>query len=67
VIHGFCHLTVTYRPSLYAVEGALDPATRLARDGARRVWASLTDLGPYAMPVAQQKIAGSARAYLGLV
>jgi A/G-specific adenine glycosylase len=67
VVHRFSHLTATYHPTLYALDGTVATATRPEDDGAERVWASLADPGPYAMPVAQQRIAASARAYLSRV
>jgi A/G-specific adenine glycosylase len=67
VVHRFSHLTVTYRPTLYALDGTVAAAMWLEDEGAGSVWASLADPGPHAMPVAQQRIAASARAYLSPV
>jgi A/G-specific adenine glycosylase len=65
VVHRFSHLTVTYRPTLYASDAAPVLAGESTATGPDQVWVSLSDPGEYAMPVAQQKIAALARAWLG--
>lgn len=67
VHHVFSHKAITYRPTLYAVAGvgadeADDPASGAASG---HVWAPLTALDGFALPVAQQKIAAMARAAVG--
>jgi hypothetical protein len=64
VVHRFSHLTVTYRPTLYTLNAAPILAGEATAAGPDRVWVPLSDEGEYAMPVAQQKIAALARAFL---
>jgi A/G-specific adenine glycosylase len=64
VVHRFSHLTVTYRPTLYALDAEPVPAGETTADGPDRAWVPLSDPGGCAMPVAQQKIAALARAFL---
>lgn len=59
VRHAFSHRVVTYRPTLYTMADGTGPAPTGGE------WAPLDDLGGYALPVAQQKIAAAARAVLG--
>jgi A/G-specific adenine glycosylase len=64
VVHRFSHLTVTYRPTLYALDVAPVVTRESTAAGPDRVWVPLADPGGYAMPVAQHKIAALARAFL---
>jgi A/G-specific adenine glycosylase len=65
VVQVFSHRRVTYRPTVHALTAAAGPGVAPDGMGPNRAWVSLSDPGRYALPVAQQKIAASARALWG--
>jgi A/G-specific adenine glycosylase len=61
----YSHKKVTYRPTLFAVEGDARSAGDGEGDGRTDAgWAALDHLERYAMPVAQQKVAAAVRTAL---